>query len=168
MATGALHLQRKVEVGDRLDHKVERAHLVPLDGVLGHVGDEDERGVAVDGAQPLRRLEPVHMRHFDIHQDDIAAARILADKFKPVRICFDRIRAARLGKVALDELLQPMRARRLVFYNDHVHHKPILPCLMLRLYHARAALSIPSVKCRPPAPPMPRARRPSINFAARQ
>jgi len=37
-------LQGKVIIAHRLEHIVQRVHRIPLDGVLGHIGDKNDKG----------------------------------------------------------------------------------------------------------------------------
>ena len=64
--------------------------------------------------QPTRRLDPVHQRHADVHQDDIglqradgahdlAAMPALADDQKPERLTEDRAKAGPDQILVVDE-----------------------------------------------------------------
>ena len=70
-AESSPHAHGKVAVANRLDHEVERVHLIALYSVLGEVRHENERGGGVLLAQHLCRLHAVDARQDDVHEDEV-------------------------------------------------------------------------------------------------
>ena len=81
---GLLQLHGEIEVSDGLHEEIHRIHLVTGDGVARHVRDENQRALRIERAQLLRRLDPVHLGHLDVHEDDVAAGVVL-DKIEAVQ-----------------------------------------------------------------------------------
>ncbi len=68
----------------RLDHEIHRPHLIAVDGVLGQIGDKDQRNILAHLAQAAGGVQSIQMWHVDIHQDDVKVRLIVADKAYPV------------------------------------------------------------------------------------
>ena len=53
-------------VAHRLEHVVQRVHLIASDGVLGHVGNKDDDDLRVGAADQLRGGHSIQKAHLDI------------------------------------------------------------------------------------------------------
>ena len=73
---GAFQLGAELVVADRLEHEIQRVDLVPADGILGHVGDEDQHDLGVKLADALGRGHTAQAGHLNIQKDDVKAGAI--------------------------------------------------------------------------------------------
>ena len=67
----SLQLGAELVVADGLEHEVQGIHLVPADGVLGHVGDEHQHHIRIHRANALGSVHAAKLRHFNIQKDQI-------------------------------------------------------------------------------------------------
>ena len=72
-------------IADRLEHIIQRVHLVPLDGVLGHVGHEHQHHIRVHRTDALRRPEAAQPGHFHIQKNDVIPGLVPLSNDGPVR-----------------------------------------------------------------------------------
>ena len=80
---GAEHVTHPVDLDgpvERLGGELRGARLVgAMDGLhVVQAGDHEDRGVGPGdgGADPAARFEAVHLRHHDVHHDDLGPARL--------------------------------------------------------------------------------------------
>ena len=119
---GLLQLLRKGKIGHRLEHIVQRAHGVALDGVLGHVGDEEEHHVPVQLSDAPGRLHPVQMLHLHIQQDDVVHGAVCIQNLHPIGKFRHRKLGAVLAGIPLDVALQLFPDSRFVFHHGNADH----------------------------------------------
>ena len=81
---GLVQLHGKVLVTDRLHHKIQRLHLIALNGILREVRHKDKAYARVHLANLTGCLHAVHQRHFDIHEDHVVIGGIIADEVQPI------------------------------------------------------------------------------------
>ena len=79
-----LHLQGKAVVVQRLQQIGLRLDRIALDGVLGHVGDEDDRHRRVLLPDLPGGLDAVHAGHFNIHQKQVVFRLVVEDQLLAV------------------------------------------------------------------------------------
>ena len=113
----APHSHGKVAVAYRLDHEVQRVHLVSLYGVLREVGHKDKRRGGVLLAQQLGGLHAVDARQVYVHEDKVNGSSFREIKGR-CQTCHQEADAL-LGTKALEVLGK--RRSRLVVILDHEH-----------------------------------------------
>ena len=79
-----LQLLRKRKVRHGLEHVIQRPHRVPLDGILRHVGDEDEQHIVIQLADALGGLHAVEALHLHIQKDDVEGGTVVFQYFVAV------------------------------------------------------------------------------------
>ena len=128
-APAALHsldgpgeLGAELVVIHRLEHIVQRIHLIALDGVLRHVGHEHQHGVPVHGPYLFRRAEAVQPRHLHVHKDDVPARLVMGRDDRPVLDGHGLHLQAVFGGVLPDEPAQLVPHLLLVFDNRDLQH----------------------------------------------
>lgn len=115
------------EIGDRLEHIVQRPHRVPLHGELRHVGEEDDDHLVVHLADGLGGAHAVHIGHGDIHKDDVVAGSIALGDLRPVGKGGDsKMLPALLGKT-LQILCQLPAVVGVILHQRDPDHKQALP-----------------------------------------
>lgn len=70
-ADGLGQLHGEHVIVHRLQQEVQRVHLVAVDGVLSHLGDEHQHRLLVHLPDAPGRFHAVHIRHGDVQQDDV-------------------------------------------------------------------------------------------------
>jgi hypothetical protein len=75
-----VQFQRKVEIFNRLYHKIKSLHFISVNGILRHIGNKNKRNLAIKFPQFSGGVKTIHMRHFNIHKSNVAAGFIIADK----------------------------------------------------------------------------------------
>lgn len=123
----AVHHGRKCGVRNGLDQKIERKHLIPLERELLEVGDEHERNLGVECAQPLGRLHAVHVRHFDVHEDDVCIPLVLFKKIQTIAEHRHAERLAALFAITLQISADARRLCRVIFYDRNSDHTLLPP-----------------------------------------
>ena len=79
-----MQLLREGKIRHRLQHVIQCAYGVPLDGVLGHVRDEDEQHVTVQCADAAGGLHAVEVLHLHIQKNNIVDRPIFFQNFHTV------------------------------------------------------------------------------------
>ena len=65
------YFQRKGEIADWLEYKIQGAHLIALDGILGHVGNKNDDNVLIELPDTFGCGHTIHQRHLNVHQDNV-------------------------------------------------------------------------------------------------
>ena len=81
---GDLEFER--EVVDRLQHKVQRVHLIPGDGVLRQIGHEHQHCIRCRLPHFAGGVHTVQVGHLHIHEYDLGVLVPLLQKLRPARI----------------------------------------------------------------------------------
>ena len=127
-AADPVHFDRELLIPHRLEHIIERADGVALDGVLGEHGDEDDRHVAVHRADLFRRVHTQHIRQLDVQEQDVRVAFILFQERDGAVIALEGIgKIGMVGRILFKHPAQALRLLLLVFQDHDVQHPAILP-----------------------------------------
>ena len=120
---GAAELEREGGVAHRLHDEVDGAHLIAFDGVLGHVGHEDDLGGDACLAQHARRIHAIDLVHLDVEQDDVLGGAG-GEELLPVRIAgSDDLLAPLIGE-ALDHASKLAAHPSLIIDDRDPQHAP--------------------------------------------
>ena len=84
LANGLLQLLRERKVRHRLEHIVQRPHRVSLDGVLRHIGNENQLHLAVHSADTAGRLHTVQLRHLHIQKNNVIDRPVFFQNFQSI------------------------------------------------------------------------------------
>ena len=120
-------LLRKGEVGHRLQHIVQRSHRVAPDGILRHVGDEDQDHLCIHLPDALCRGHAVQMFHLHIQKNNIVDRAVVVQNVHPVRKERYFKFCPVLPGIPPDILLQYPLYLRVILYDRHPDHGPHLP-----------------------------------------
>ena len=124
---GPLQTLGKGEVGNRLQDIVQRIHGIAADGVLGHIGDEDDHHLRIDLSDLLRGRHAVHKFHFHIHQNDVEVGFVFMNDLISVGKNGDPEGLSLLLFIALKIFPQLLRISRLILHDCNPDHVVSVP-----------------------------------------
>ena len=130
---------------DGLEHKIQRPHLVPADGILGHIGHEHQHHVLVAAAQLFCGFHAVQAGHLDIQQDNVKAGGLLGDDLAAVGKAFHLKLRAVLPAVTVDIFFQLLAAALVILNNGNAQSGPS--------FSRRRGAGLPHLRGMPPAGP---------------
>ena len=117
-------LEGKDRVLHRLDDEVEGADLVAADGVLRHVGHENDLRADAAAAQLVGGVHAVHLGHLYVQKDDVmAAGGSRVQELRAVRVLADADALGLLRAEAPDHLPQLGADVLLVVNDGNVKHR---------------------------------------------
>ena len=79
-----LQLGAELVVADGLKHEVQGIHLVPADGVLGHVGDEHQHHIRIHLTDAFGGRHAAQGGHLDVQEDNVKAGAVGVHDLGPI------------------------------------------------------------------------------------
>ena len=79
-----LQLGAELVVADGLEHEVQGIHLVPADGVLGHVGDEHQHHIRIHLPDAFGGRHAAQGGHLDVQEDNVKAGAVGVHDLGPI------------------------------------------------------------------------------------
>ena len=79
-----LQLSAELVVADGLEHEVQGIHLVPADGVLGHVGDEHQHHIRIHLTDAFGGRHAAQGGHLDVQEDNVKAGAVGVHDLGPI------------------------------------------------------------------------------------
>lgn len=129
---GLFQLEGEGKVVHGLEHEAKRLHLVAADGILGHVGDEEEQHLAVGLPDLPGGGHAVQMGHLDVQQYQVVDGTVALRQLQAVGKTADLQLLAGLTAVPAEIFLQLLGAGSVVFYDGDAKHA--IPPLSLGVY----------------------------------
>lgn len=129
-ADGLGQLHGEHVVVHRLQQEVQRVHLVAVDGILGHLGDEYQHRLFVHLSDVSGCFHAVHIRHGDVQQDDVILRPIVLYQIHPAGKAGD-FHLHGVGLPILPQKLRQLRTGfRFVLCNGDLQHGASRPSLI--------------------------------------
>ena len=129
---GLFQLEGEGKVVHGLEHEAQRLHLVAADGILGHVGDEEEQHLAVGLPDLPGGGHAVQMGHLDVQQYQVVDGTVALRQLQAVGKTADLQLLAGLTAVPAEIFLQLLGAGSIVLHNGDAKHA--IPPLSLGVY----------------------------------
>ena len=122
-----LQLLGKRKVGHRLEHIIQRPYRIPLDGILRHIGNEDQHHIRIQRPDAPGRLHPVQMLHLHIQEHDVVHRAVIFQNIHAIGKLRHRKLCAVLPGVPLHIAHQLLTHSGLVLHHCNADHAPHLP-----------------------------------------
>ena len=147
---GLFQLLGKCKIRHRLQHIVQRPHRVAPDGILRHIGDEDQDDVCIHLPDALCRGHAVQMLHLHIQKNNVVDGAVIVQNVHPVRKDRYLKFCPVLPGIPPDVLLQYPLHLRVILYDCHPDHDrtslttPLWNCYGSIIAQSRRVCQVPA------------------------
>ena len=140
-----LQLLRKGKIRHGLQHIIQRAHGVPLDGILRHIGDKNQQYIVIQCADAAGGFHTVKVRHLDIQKNYVVDRAVIFENFHAAAKHRDLKRRAVLPRITLHIAGQLLLHGSLVLHNGNARHRWCLLPFLYSIAYCRAAAQLPKL-----------------------
>lgn len=124
------NLEFEGEIVYRFEHKIQRIHLIPGNGILSQIGHEHQHHARGGFPHFAGGVHPVQPRHLHIHKHNLGVLVPLFQKLCSTRIPINIKGAAMLCIVLVQTLFQLLLCCFVILYDCNVQCSiPPSPCL---------------------------------------